>query len=163
LGPGKTRNGFYKRHGDSFSELATNEIKELFFRTLSPDLDLIVRPDQNILTLILNNIGMGIAKYCCLHISLTRRQSIRGDWFDGEGNMRFRFAQAVTTFESGKHTTQVRLNPGIVIFPGEKMALAHVSCGEGREPIKVEYRILSENMIPKESEITIQNPDRVEV
>ena len=163
LGPGKTRNGFYKRHGDSFSELTTNEIKELFFRTLSPDLDLIVHTNQNKLTLILKNSGVGIAKYCCLHISLTRRKSISGKWYDEEGNPRFRFAQKVTTFESGKHTTQVRLNPGIVIFPGEKMVLAQVSCGEGREPIEVEYRIFSENMIPKEGEITIQNPDKVDV
>ena len=44
LGPGKTRNGFYKRHGDSFSELSTNEIKELFFRSLSPELQLNVFP-----------------------------------------------------------------------------------------------------------------------
>src|SRR6266567_2743333 len=37
---GKNTSDFYKRHGDSFSPLSTADIRALFFRSSSPDLEL---------------------------------------------------------------------------------------------------------------------------
>ena len=72
---GGTLSDFYKRHGDSFTPLSTEEIRDLFFRTLAPDLEFIVEGGSAVrihhevsyqYRFGLSNVGSGIARFVSL-------------------------------------------------------------------------------------------------
>jgi len=127
IAKGKNTSDFYKRYGDSFVPLGIAGIKALFFRNLSPDMELVASSNQNSLKLFLKNNGAGVAKNCSVHIGLQRgARQILGTWHDGEGNSFFRLAQSVNMPVSPigrKYTQQVRLNPGVVLHQKRKRDL----------------------------------------
>ncbi|PYV05387.1 MAG: hypothetical protein DMG26_05375, partial [Acidobacteria bacterium] len=86
---GKKWSGFYKRYGDSFVPLSTGDIRDLFFRSLSPDLELrVVTQPNGTLRLSLYNKGRGVAKYPSVQFGLIPYGG--GQWFDGEGGLNFK-------------------------------------------------------------------------
>lgn len=156
-GPGKTRDRFYKRHGDSFVPLGTAEIKALFFRSLSPDLELKVVREHNTLRFFLKNNGRGIAKNGTIKIGL--RDTSQTEWYDGEGSKVFKVAQLLNIGKSigmpSDFAKQFSLSPGVIVFPEDELCFALANCGRTDQTIEVKYRIFSENMIPKEGSINI--------
>ena len=183
LGPGKTRHRFYRRHGDSFVPLdSTADIRALFFRSLSPDLQLNVFPKilkglsvspfgSGVpfgLGFALENRGTGIAKNCSVSVLLQGEEQFSWDaqeWFNPEGTYVYIIAQLLDNYDRVKGKTRsssryIKLNPGIVICPEEEIEIAMVSCrykgAEGTVPtVIVEYKIFAENMIPKEGSIEV--------
>ena len=168
LGPGRTRNGFYKRHGDSFSILSTYEIRALFFRNISPDLELIALHTATVgfaglsiggrgtpfcLRFALINVGSGIAKNCSVHIWLRGKRKhgwVPTHWGDEEGSFTFPLAKVLNSpYIDGKVDPEytwadakyIKFVPGIVICPKERLDIATVLCryrGEA-DDTKVEF------------------------
>jgi len=152
---GNAKNAFYKRHGDGFHSLTTDEIKALFFRELSPDLKLKIFPRpltnqsaSNIMGIIphqgvvfgigfaIENVGKGIAKNCSARVLLLE-DSEHGwgatGWYDAEGSTNFRIAQLLEDYDivkgmSRASSRHIKLNPGVVICPEEEMGIAMVVC-----------------------------------
>jgi hypothetical protein len=72
-----TTSDFYKRHGDSFTPLSTEEVKALFFRTLAPDLDLVVEKTLRMKTqrdssyeyvFVIKNKGAGVGRFVSAYV-----------------------------------------------------------------------------------------------
>jgi len=148
---GKTRNAFYKRYGDGFCELPTHEIKALFFRDLSPDMELnafLINPiglsysetkgagAAFWIGFSLVNNGSGLGKNCSIYIWLQGEQEFGWNtmtWLDAEGLRVYKTAQLLTICDTNTGKTQtnaihIKMNPGIVICPGEKMGVAIAGC-----------------------------------
>lgn len=176
LGPRETKHRFYKRHGCDFYPLnSTAEIRELFFRSLSPELELNIFRQESTglivkngvpggsfaLGFALENRGTGIAKNCSVNVWLQGEEQFSWDalgWYDPEGCHSFKTAQLLANYDRVRGRTRfstkyIKLNPGIVICPEEEMAIAMVACksAKGTNPkVIVKYKIFAENMIPKE-------------
>jgi hypothetical protein len=153
---GKTRHDFYKRHGDSFVPLSTADIRALFFRSISPDLELKVLPEPGgSLRLSLRNRGGGIAKYTSAHIGWTPNAG--GIWYDGEGNNAFKVGAYVYNRQE-PYSIQFIANPNVVVHPDEEISiLTGPSVFGGQRPkiLKIFYRLFAENMVPKEGTLEL--------
>ena len=178
---GRTKADFYRRHGDSFVPLSTSDIRALFFRSRSPDLELIVShtpvtgfpglgPGRGgipfCLRLSLTNCGGGIAKSCSVHIWLRGKCEhswYATNWGDGRGGRDFSIATVLDspyvdpevdpryTRADAKH---IKLVPGAVICPQEKLNIATVLCrytgGSDNTIVEFDYKIFAESMVTKE-------------
>jgi hypothetical protein len=143
--------GFYKRYGDSFVPLSTPDIRDLFFRNLSPDLEFRAAPQQNgMLRLSLYNRGRGVAKFPSVEFSLSPH--VEGRWFDGGGRYDFTTGR----LERGRPGTfgfQFTSDAGLVVHPGQEFCIL---VGPGQTTpqqtkiTRVDYRLFAENMVPKE-------------
>ena len=164
---GETTHDFYKRHGDSFVPLSTEDIRSLYFRTVAPKLEFIFREDQRHLMsgtggaeircsykFGLCNCGEGVAKYVSLYVGLkdvVPINSIRV--WDGEGNENFKLGRVVTA-DYGYHGQHFILNGDVVIYPGETIftfALTLQARGADLQPC-FKFKLYAENMLPVEGE-----------
>ena len=161
---GDTKHDFYRRHGDSFVYLSTADVRDLFFRTRSPDLELLVVTQGDRLRLSLFNKGRGLAKYPSVQFALSPQ--VDGSWYDGEGNPNFR------TFRTGwlEHNApkpyqyQFITTTGIVVHPSQEFCIlvGPVQRSSQRTKIlRVDYRLFAENMVPKEGALNSDNDTRV--
>jgi hypothetical protein len=154
---GNTRHDFYKRHGDSFVPLSTADIRALFFRSLSPDLELkIVAEPSGQLRLSLYNKGKAVAKFPSVLIGLIPR--VGGQWFDGEGNTAFRTGW-MEHIQQEPYSIQFAANAGVVVHPGQEISILRgpYTFGPQQPPrvSKVVYRLFAENMAPKEGALNL--------
>jgi Schlafen, AlbA_2 len=157
---------FYKRHGDSFTPLSTEEVRALFFRTLAPDLEFIVRKDAQTTTINmsgsttaysckfgLRNVGTGIARFVSLYFGLVAEAGVyQTHWYDGEGGLNFHIGKLISAPEYERQGHHFILNGDILIYPGQSMMLFSLTCvmhqGQTFPPVKV--KVFAENMVPKE-------------
>lgn len=157
---------FYKRHGDSFTPLSTDDVRALFFRTLAPDVEFAVekkdgRPTPNSTTayertLSLRNVGSGVAKFVSLYVGFTDVAGIHNvHWYDGEGGQNFPIGKLVAARSYEKRGQLFILNGDILIYPDQSLALCGFVCEmESQVPLPgVKLKVFAENMIPRESEI----------
>jgi hypothetical protein len=158
---GKTSADFYKRHGDSFSPLSTNDIRALFFRSHSPEVELVVTgfrpgdggaPTNGTLNFVLRNAGRGIAKYPSALIGVS--PTAGGMWYDGDGNFDFAFGSILGSHVLG-FEKQFIPNAGIVIHPEQEISIAKLV----RNPspiVGIAYRCFAENMVPRTGKIDLR-------
>ena len=148
--------GLYKRYGDSFVPLSTADIRDLFFRNLSPDLELRVTPEANgPLRLSLYNKGRGIAKFASAHIGWVPNTG--GMWYDGEGNDTFKVGGYVR-IQQEPYSIQFIANPNVVVHPDQEInILTGPTSFGGQRPIvsKVNFRLYAENMVPNEGTVEL--------
>jgi hypothetical protein len=148
--------GFYKRYGDSFVPLSTADVRDLFFRNLSPDLELRAAPQPNgTLRLSLYNKGRGVAKFPSVEFGLSPH--VDGTWFDGGG----RYDSLTGCLEKsrpGKDRFQFTADAGVVVHPGQEFCIlvGPTQMAAQKERItRVDYRLFAENMVPKEGSIEL--------
>jgi len=158
---GGTTADFYKRHGDSFSPLGAGDIRSLFFRNHSPDLELVVTgftpgaggaPTNGTLNFILKNKGRGIAKYPSVLIGFTPKTG--GMWYDGDGGFNFAFGSILGSHVPG-FEKQFIPNAGIVLHPEQEIGIAKLAMIPN--PILgITYRCFAENMLPLTGKIDLR-------
>jgi hypothetical protein len=148
--------GFYKRYGDSFVPLSTADIRDLFFRNFSPDLELRVAPQPNgRLKLSLFNKGSGVAKFPSVQFSLSPH--VGGQWCDGSGDFSFKTGW-LEQGRPGPHYYQFMANAGVVVHPDQEFCLLvgpsqfHTNA---TRITRVDYRLFAENMVPKEGAVEL--------
>jgi hypothetical protein len=153
---GNNKSDFYKRHGDSFSPLSTADIRALFFRNFSPDLELRVVTDWNgSLRFSLHNKGRGVAKFPSVQFGLIPH--IDGQWFDGEGKFDFKTGW----MERGRpepYRFQFMANAGVVVHPDQEFCLLVGPTQRSPQKtriMKIVYRLFAENMVPKEGTLEL--------
>jgi hypothetical protein len=153
---GNTKHDFYRRHGDSFVPLSTADIRALFFRSFSPDLELRVAREGGLLRFVLYNKGRGVAKYPSVLIGLT--PNVGGQWADGAGNS-FPFKTGWMEFNRPEpYTIQFMTNADVVVHPDQEFCILRgpVQMGAQRTEIsRVVYRLFAENMVPKEGTLQL--------
>ncbi|HXJ96120.1 MAG TPA: ATP-binding protein [Terriglobia bacterium] len=150
---GGTTSDFYKRYGDSFVPLSTADIRSLFFRTFSPDLELRAKGDPNgWLEYSLFNRGRGIAKFASANIGLSITGS-GGIWFDGEGKTSFKNGSFMY-IRQDPYSIQFNASANVVVHPGQEIPILQGPTFAGvyqqRYISKVVYRLFAENMLPRE-------------
>ena len=142
--------GFYKRYGDSFAPLSTADIRELFFRSLSPDLELRVAIESTgSLRLSLHNKGRGVAK--CPSVQFALSPHVGGQWYDSGGNLDFKTGWLEYNPASPLHY-QFFANAGVVVHPDQDLCIliGPVRVGLPKERItRVDYRLFAENMVSR--------------
>jgi hypothetical protein len=147
--------GFYKRYGDSFVPLSTADIRDLFFRNLSPDLELRAapRPDGT-LTFSLYNRGKGVAKYPSVQFSLSPFTG--GQWCDSEGDLNFRTGWLEQN-RPGPYRFQFMTSSGVVVHPDQELGIliGPMQMAQPRKITRVDYRLFAENMVPKKGTIEL--------
>ena len=154
---GRKWSGFYKRYGDSFVPLSTADIRDLFFRNLSPDLELrvVTQPNGN-LRLSLYNKGGGVAKYPSVQFGLIPH--VDGPWFDGGGNDSLKIGWLEHN-RPEPYPFQFMSNAGVVVHPGQEFCVL-VGPVQMNPPkkgiIEVIYRLFAENMVPKEGRLHLR-------
>ncbi len=164
---GGTTDDFYKRHGDSFVPLSTEDIRSLFFRTLAPNLEFVTQEGQRhlmsgtlgaevrcIYKFGLHNRGEGVAKFVSMYVGLKEVGAINSvRVWDGEGNENFLLGRVVTV-DYGCHGQHFILNGDIVIYPGQTLFLFSLSLqARGRElQPRFTFKLYAENMLPIEGE-----------
>jgi hypothetical protein len=164
---GGTTNDFYKRHGDSFVPLSTEDIRSLYFRTLAPDLEFITREGQRHMMsgsagaqvscnykFGLRNCGEGVAKYVSMYVGLTELGPINSvRVWDGEGSEHFGLGRTVTT-DYAYHGQHFILNGDIVIYADETLFLFSMTlqAGGGQLQPRFKFKLYAENMLPIEGE-----------
>lgn len=153
---GKKWSGFYKRYGDSFVPLSTADIRALFFRNFSPDLELRVAPQGGSLRFSLYNKGRGVAKYPSVLFGLN--PAVGGQWLDGGGNLQ-PFKTGWMEFNRQEpYSTQFMTNANVVVHPEQEITIlmGPFTYGPQRTEIsKVVYRLFAENMVPKEGALEL--------
>ncbi|MDD3607186.1 MAG: ATP-binding protein [Candidatus Moranbacteria bacterium] len=145
-------NGFYKRHGDSFTLLSTDETKDLFFRNLSPELKLGFHPNfdktgYGHLNFYIENVGNGIAKYPCVSIQINIAKV--SNWYNAEGNTDNPVGVLVS--DGSRNNKDFIFKEGLVLHPDQRIPFGKISFNfnpEDKELMSVSYKIYSENMIP---------------
>lgn len=154
---GKKWSGFYKRYGDSFVPLSTADIRDLFFRNLSPDLELRVTTESNgRLRLSLYNKGRGVAKFPSVQFGLIPH--VDGQWIDGGGNFDFKTG-LLEHSPREPYRFQFMANAGVVVHPDQEFC---VLVGPSQVPpyktriLKIVYRLFAENMVPNEGTLEIK-------
>jgi hypothetical protein len=149
---GNTKHDFYRRHGDSFVWLSTADIRDLFFRNRSPDLELrVVVEATGLLRLSLHNRGRGLAKFSSVQFALSPQ--VGGQWYDGGGNRDFKTGWLEYDPTKPLHY-QFCTNAGVVVHPDQELCIlvGPVQMSPQRSRItRVDYRLFAENMVPKES------------
>ena len=153
---GNNRSDFFKRHGDSFSPLSTADIRALFFRSFSPDLELRVVPEPaGSLRISLCNKGRGIAKFPSAQIGWIPNTGWM--WYDGEGNNAFKVGPYVYIRQE-PYSIQFIANANVVVHPDQEISIltGPSSLGVQRpKVVKIFYRIFAENMVPKEGTLEL--------
>jgi hypothetical protein len=148
--------GFYKRYGDSFVPLSTADIRDLFLRNLSPDLELRVVTDAGgSLRMSLYNKGKGVAKFPSLQFSLSPH--VGGQWFDSTGDYNFKTGW-LEQGRPGPYYFQFMANAGVAVHPDQEFCLLVGPTQMGRNQTRitrVDYRLFAENMVPKEGTIEL--------
>jgi hypothetical protein len=160
----KTTSDFYKRHGDSFTPLSTEDIKALFFRSLAPELELVVEArlaskaqHHSIYhyTFGIKNSGAGVARFVSLYVGFADLPNVTGlQYWDGEGNNRYPLGsllEAPDFFRRGKHFI---VNGDIPIYPGQLLRLfsATFTMSGENSPPPAKFKIFAEGMLPREGE-----------
>jgi hypothetical protein len=160
----KTTHDFYKRHGDSFTPLSTDEIRALFFRILAPDLKLVVEKRLTAKThhnasyqhtLGIENRGAGVARFVSAYVGFADLSNVVGlEYWDGEGNTRYslgRLLEAPDFYNRGKHFI---LNGDVLIYPGQLLRLfvATFQMSGENVPPPARFKIYAEGMLPEEGE-----------
>lgn len=154
---GDTKHDFYRRHGDSFVYLSTADVRDLFFRTRSPDLELLVVTQGDNLRLSLFNKGRGLAKYPSVQFALSPQ--VGGSWYEGEGNPNFRTGWLEHNAPK-PYQYQFITTTGVVVHPGQEFCIlvGPVQMSPQRTRIlRVDYRLFAENMVPKEGSKDLTN------
>jgi len=170
---GRTTSDFYKRQGDSFVPLGTNDIRLLFSRVVAPDLDLHVASGYGpsrycSLSFSLENRGKGIAKNCSVYLGLTSQdKSMRTSWSLGRLQNQLvsgddelsEVVQLLEVRRSPKYKEHVKFDPGVVICPAEEVHIGTLWCTWMNQvsDIEVAYKIIAEDMIPKEGNTRIKS------
>jgi hypothetical protein len=152
---GRKWSGFYKRYGDSFVPLSTADIRALFLRNLSPDLELRVTRRGDALSFSLYNKGRGIAKYSSILVGLI--PNVQGQWSDGAGNS-YPFKIGWMEFaRQGPYSIQFMTNANVVVHPQQEFCVLQgpFQMGQQRAVSKVVYRCFAENMVPKEGTLEV--------
>ncbi len=154
---GKKWSGFYKRYGDSFVPLSTADIRDLFFRNLSPDLELRVTSEPNgTLRLSLKNKGRGVAKFPSFQFGLVPH--VGGQWFDGEGNFNFKTGWLEQN-RPEPYRFQFMANAGVVVHPDQEFCVLvgpTQMAPQKTRVLKIVYRLFSENMVPKAGTVELK-------
>jgi hypothetical protein len=161
---GKTTSDFYKRHGDSFTPLSTEEIRALFFRTLAPELDLVMeRGARNFAreysnyncTFGIKNTGAGVARFTTVYVGFAEGAGIAElHYWDGEGNTRFPLGRLLEAPDFNNRGKQFIVNGDILIYPDQLLRIfsaTFVMAGEIPPP-PARFRIYAEGMLPREGE-----------
>lgn len=153
---GNNRSDFYKRHGDSFSPLSTADVRALFFRSLSPDLELRVAAEgSHALRFSLRNKGRGIAKFASADIGWAPNTG--GMWYDGEGNDAFKVG-AYVNIRQERYSINFIANANVVVHPNQEIGILTGPTSLGAQQpkvLKVFYRIYAEDMVPKEGTLEL--------
>jgi len=162
---GKTTSDFYKRHGDSFTPLSTDEIRALFFRTLAPDLELVIETENRgsvrgftnyESTFCIENRGAGVGRFASVYVGLTSLTKVSNlQYWDGEGNTAFRLGKLLEASDFYSRGKQFIVNGDILIYPGQILRLfvaVFVMEGESAPP-PARFKIFAEGMLPKEGEV----------
>jgi hypothetical protein len=157
---------FYKRHGDSFTPLSTEDVRALFFRIRAPDLEFILKKDSAARTspsttvyprtVGLKNIGIGVARFISMYLGFANEAGIWDiHWYDGDGGQNFKIGKMVHAPDYEKRGQHFILNGDIPIYPGQSMMLFGFSCvmAESVPLPLVKVRVYAENMAPKDGEI----------
>jgi hypothetical protein len=162
----RTTSDFYKRHGDSFTPLSTEEIKALFFRALAPELGLLVEKNTRArssqgtsygYTFGLENKGPGPARFASLYVGFGELKDVLAmHYFDGEGNNRYPLGSLLEAPEFHNRGKLFVVNGSIIIYPGQKLRLFAVTflLPDVVSPPPVKFKIFAEGMIPEEGELS---------
>jgi hypothetical protein len=158
-GPGKTKDRFFKRYGDSFVSLSTADIKALFFRNLSPDLELGIvyqkHGSDDSLVFSLINKGKGIAQNCAVYFykGISSWTMIPSYYFVSPNVIDMRNRINVSHIFRHQNSTHIKLTSGITLCPEEAMDIATAYSNKDKlsiDSLEIKYKIFAENMIPKE-------------
>ncbi len=152
IAKGNNKSDFYKRHGDSFVPLSVSDIKALFFRNKSPDLYLKIYFHGDRIKFILTNNGKGIAKNCAVTIIFPKSLSVSSS---NEGI----YDSVSKAFEPANllsNSLHIKLNPGVFICPEEELVIRKSIAKISYNLYQIEYKIFSEDMIPKAGRIEIK-------
>jgi hypothetical protein len=158
----KTTSDYYKRHGDSFTPLSTEETRALFFRTLAPELDLVLGtssrsggPHSTVydFTFSITNKGPGVGKFVSVYVGYAHLDQANDvNYFLNTARPLGRLLDAPNFFEHGKHFI---VDGTVVVYPGEVIELfvgsIIVHAMYRHPPIK--FKIFAEGMLPVESEV----------
>jgi len=166
---GGTTSDFYKRHGDSFTPLSTEEVRNLFFRTLAPDIEFIVEAGGGarahhsgsqfacsyLYKFGLKNVGSGVARFFSLYVGLSEDKFVSGvHQYDSEGNVNFQLGRLMDASEFEVRGMHFIVIGDVVIYPGQQLMLFSTSY-EMRTidpPPAFRFKIYAENMLPKQGE-----------
>lgn len=160
---GGTTDDFYKRHGDSFTPLSTEDIRALFFRRLSPDLKLTVKLAEarwqgtefrRHYKFGLHNVGSNAARYVSAYLFFFDYAPTSLNWYDGEGNLGFPIGQLVEAGQNGPYGKLFILSGDMLLYPGQSIAFASlIAFSKSEQAPRIKYTLYAENMIPSEGEI----------
>jgi hypothetical protein len=164
---GGTTDDFYRRHGDSFVPLSTEDIRSLFFRTLAPNLEFVTREGQRHLMsgtlgaevscnykFGLHNRGEGVAKFVSMYVGLKEVGPINSvRVWDAAGSDNFPLGRVVAV-DYGCHGQHFILSGDIVIYPGQTLFLFSLSLKArgGELHPRFTFKLYAENMVPIEGE-----------
>jgi hypothetical protein len=153
---GKKWSGFYKRYGDSFVPLPTADIRALFFRNFSPDLELrVLTLATGQLRLSLHNKGRGVAKFLSVQFGLIPH--VDGAWFDGGGELNFKTGWMEHN-RPEPYGFQFMANASVVVHPDQEICLLVGPTQMGAQKtriLKIVYRLFAESMVPKEGTLKL--------
>ena len=156
---------FFKRHGDSFTPLSTEDVRALFFRSVTPDLQFVLTQatERTQLhsqiayqrTIALRNVGAGVAKFVSLYMSFADPAGITTlSWYDGSGGDNFPTGKLIAAPHFGPHGLQFILNGDIPIYPEQQLTVCAFFClmAAGFPLPKLKLKGFAEKTIPKEQE-----------
>ncbi|HTR22912.1 MAG TPA: hypothetical protein VMI10_02945 [Terriglobales bacterium] len=161
---GGTTDNFYKRHGHSFTPLSTEDIRALFFRTLSPDLKLTVNLSEarwqgtdfrRHYRFELQNIGASAARFVSAYLFLSGYAPTSLNWYDGEGNLGFPIGKLIEAGQNNLYGKLFIMSGDMMLYPGQSITFATlVAFSKSEQAPRIKYTLYAENMIPSEGEIT---------
>lgn len=147
---------FYSRHGDSFVPLSASDIKNLFFRTRSPKLELKIeiKRDLNLhIHCSLINKGPAPAKHVQCLIKFD--PNLSPEIYDNEGGRHWKNCTSTEMSAQREFRFSITLNDGLLIYPEIIFELATISFYYDPYPTVMKYKLLAENMEPVDGEFTI--------
>jgi len=155
---------FYRRYGSQFHPVeSTEEIRSLFFRKNSPELEIDIYPyckKPNLgINCSLKNIGIIPAKSISVFISILPISHFT--YYDGGGNDRW---DSWTPIINGDGTRTFMLKNGFVLHQGQTLKVfqangyfpAHLT---RQEPETIEYIVYAENMEPIKGSISLKEKE----
>ena len=161
---GGTTDDFYKRHGDSFTPLSTEDVKALFFRTLSPDVKLTLELNEATwqgadfrrkYRFGLHNKGSNAARFVSAYLSFHDYAPISMNWYDGEGNLGFPLGMLIDARQNTPYGKLLIMSGDVLLYPGQSILFATlVAFSKTEKAPRIVYTIYAENMIPNVGEIT---------
>jgi hypothetical protein len=155
---------FFKRHGDSFTPLSTEDVRSLFFRNIAPDLQFVLTEATERVQLqsqvaymrkiAVKNVGVGVAKFVSIYLGFADPAGIVTlAWWDGTGGITFQTGKLIAAPHFEHRGQQFIMNGDIVIYPEQLFQICTFQCVMAGQPLpRLKLKAFAENMAPKEQE-----------